>query len=245
MASVFLSPSTQEFNPYVDGGNEEYYMNIITDAIIPYLEASGIEYGRNDPSKSFSNSVRMSNDGNYDLHFALHSNASPPQNAGQVRGTQVYYYTNSQQGKRAADIFANNFKEIYPLPSKVQTVPTSTLTEVIRTKAPAILMEVAYHDNREDAQWIRDNIDTIAENLAISIGDFLGVQIKMPSPMSYGTVTTKGSNLNIRTEPTTNSAIKGRIPNGTRIPLLNRSGNWYLTEYNGVRGFVSGDYINI
>ena len=27
MPSIYLSPSTQEFNPYIIGGNEEYYMN--------------------------------------------------------------------------------------------------------------------------------------------------------------------------------------------------------------------------
>jgi hypothetical protein len=41
MPTIYLSPSTQEFNPYNGGGNEEYYMNLIADAMIPYLEASG------------------------------------------------------------------------------------------------------------------------------------------------------------------------------------------------------------
>ena len=41
MPLIYLSPSTQEFNPYVNGGNEEYYMNLIADAMVPYLEASG------------------------------------------------------------------------------------------------------------------------------------------------------------------------------------------------------------
>ena len=30
MPTIYLSPSTQEFNPYVNGGNEEYYMNLGT-----------------------------------------------------------------------------------------------------------------------------------------------------------------------------------------------------------------------
>ncbi len=170
MPSVFLSPST-------------YYMNIITDALIPYLEASGIEYERNDPSKTFANSVRLSNQGNFDLHLALHSNAAPPANAGQARGSQVYYYADSVQGKRAANIFANNLKEIYPIPSKVETVPTKTLGELNRTKAPAILIELAYHDNPDDAEWIRDNIGTIAQNLAVSVSDFLGIKENQPMPM--------------------------------------------------------------
>ena len=49
MPSVFISPSLQEFNPYVDGGNEEYYMNLIADELIPYLLSSGLAVGRNSP----------------------------------------------------------------------------------------------------------------------------------------------------------------------------------------------------
>ena len=243
MPSVFLSPSTQEYNPYIDGGNEEYYMNIITDALIPYLEASGIEYERNDPSKTFANSVRLSNSGNFDLHLALHSNAAPPQNSGKFTGRQVYYYTDSVQGKKAADIFANNLKEIYYNPENVKTVPTKTLGELNRTKAPAILIELAYHDNPDDAEWIRDNIGTIAQNLAISISDFLGIAEQSPAPMQTATVSTQNSNLNLRAEPSQNSRIIARIPNGSKIQILGNDGNWYLTLWNGSKGYVSGDYL--
>ncbi len=245
MPSVFLSPSTQEYNPYVDGGNEEYYMNIITDALIPYLEASGIRYERNDPGRNFVNSVRLSNAGSFDLHLALHSNAAPPPNAGKVQGSQVYYYADSTQGKRAATIFANNLKAIYPYPDKVQTIPTTTLGELKGTKAPAILIELAYHDNPEDAKWIRDNISTIAQNLAMSVSDFLGVAEQSPSPARTGTVTTQNTNLNLRAEPSVTSAVIGRIPNGTDIPILGTDGDWYLTSWNGTTGYVSGQYVTV
>ncbi|MBQ1659428.1 MAG: N-acetylmuramoyl-L-alanine amidase [Clostridia bacterium] len=243
MPDIFLSPSSQEFNPYINGGNEEYYMNIIADAMIPYLDASGISYGRNTPTGSFIDSVRASNSDDYKLHLAIHSNASPPQNAGKARGAQVYYYPNSENSKRAADIFANNFKEIYPIPSKVNTVPTTVLSEIAKTKAPAILIEVAYHDNEQDAQWIRDNINAIAENLVISVGDFLGKEIKIPSAAKKGRVNTNGTNLNLRAQPSVNSAIKGKIPDNTAVPLYDRINDWYLTEYKQVSGYVSGKYI--
>ena len=97
MPSVFISPSTQEFNPYVDGGNEEYYMNLVADEMIPYLVASGITVGRNNPNESLRQAINLSNAGNYDLHLALHSNAAPPNLSGQIQGTDVYYYTNSQR----------------------------------------------------------------------------------------------------------------------------------------------------
>ena len=49
MPKICVSPSAQEFNHYVDGGNEEYYMNLIADAMEPYLRASGIDFDRNQP----------------------------------------------------------------------------------------------------------------------------------------------------------------------------------------------------
>lgn len=180
MASVFLSPSTQEYNPYVTGNNEEYYTNLIADAMLPYLRASGITYGRNDPSGTVSTSIALSNSGDYDLHLAIHSNAAPPTLAGMLQGSDVYYYRDSSQGRNAAEIFANNLKLIYPRPSLVTVVPTTTLVELRRTKAVAVLVEVAYHDNLEDANWIINNIEEIAENLALSVADYLGVPFIEP-----------------------------------------------------------------
>ncbi|MBQ8135511.1 MAG: N-acetylmuramoyl-L-alanine amidase [Clostridia bacterium] len=245
MPIIFLSPSTQEYNPYVDGGNEEYYMNLIADAMIPYLNASGIEYVRNDPSKTVSNSIAQSNAGVYNFHLAIHSNASPQQTAGQNRGVQIYYYPNSSQSTRAAEIFAENYKKIYPDPNLVKTVPTTTLAEIVRTTAPAILIETAYHDNKEDARWIRENIGEIAANLSESTAEFLGVPFRTPSNVRTGTVTTQSTALNLREQPSTNSQILAKIPKGAKIPIIGTDGNWYLTRYNGIQGYVSSDYVTL
>lgn len=130
MPIIYLSPSTQEFNPYSGGGNEEYYMNLIADAMEPYLAASGIQFVRNTPDMTAASSIRASNEGNFDLHLALHSNAVGSGD-GIVRGTDVYYYPTSEKGKRFADIASNNLQLIYPLPDKVRTIPTTTLGEVL------------------------------------------------------------------------------------------------------------------
>lgn len=180
MPNVFLSPSTQEYNQFVNGGTEEYYANLITDAMVPYLRASGITFSRNNPGGTVTDSINASNAGNYDFHLAIHSNAAPPNLAGQVRGPDVYYYRDSAQGQRDADIIANNLKMIYPNPSLVTTVPTTTLAELRRTSAPAVLVEVAYHDNIDDANWIKNNIEAIGRNLALSVADILGVPFVEP-----------------------------------------------------------------
>jgi len=179
MPEIYLSPSTQEFNPYVIGGTEEYYMNLIADAMEPYLYATGIRFTRNTPEMTAASSIAASNAGNYDLHLALHSNASGG-TAGSRRGSEVYYFPTSQNGKRAAEIIANNLQYIYPVPNGVRTVPTTTLGEVRRTRAPSVLIEFAYHDNYEDAQWIADNINAIAQNVVMSLADYFGIPFVSP-----------------------------------------------------------------
>lgn len=180
MPSVFLSPSTQEYNPYVNGGNEEYYMNLIADAMVPYLRSSGISFGRNDPNTGVGQSVALSNAGNYDVHLAIHSNSSPENLSGVLRGPNVYYYEGSTNGQRFANIIGENLKNIYPDPSLVLVLPTTTLAELRRTKAPAVLLETAYHDNWQDAQWIKDNVNSIARQLVISLTTYLGIPFVDP-----------------------------------------------------------------
>ncbi len=240
--TVYLSPSTQEFNPYINGGNEEQYMNLVADAMIPYLNASGINYVRNTPDMTAASSIAASNMGNYDLHLAIHSNAS---STGTAMGTEVYYYPFSSRGQRAAEIFANNFKMIYPNPSLVRAVPTTTLGEVRRTKAPSILIEVAYHDNLEDANWIKSNIDAIARNLVISLADYFNIPFNEPTQNGYtAKVVTMGSNLNVRQRPDIYSNIVGRVPNGATVRVLNQVGDWLLIRYNNLNGYVYRYYIS-
>ena len=108
MPFLFLSPSTQEYNPYITGGSEEYWMNQLADRMVPYLQASGINVTRNDPDGTVGASIRASNAGNYDFHLALHSNAAPESLSGQLRGIDIYYYTPSLNGLRMANIIVDN-----------------------------------------------------------------------------------------------------------------------------------------
>lgn len=77
MPTLFLSPSAQEYNEYATGGSEEQYMNLLADAMEPYLRSTGIVYIRNNPDDTLSQIIQQSNAGNYDFHLALHSNAAP------------------------------------------------------------------------------------------------------------------------------------------------------------------------
>jgi N-acetylmuramoyl-L-alanine amidase len=173
MPAIYLSPSVQGHNPFIIGGSEEYFMNRIADAMVPYLRASEIGFARNDPGETLNQVIGKSNAGNYDLHLALHSNSSPENLKGVLQGPDVYFFTASSDGHRAADIFAANLKKIYPNPSLVTVIPTTILEELREIEAPSVLIQIAYHDNDTDAAWIGDNIDEIGKNLAKSAAEYL------------------------------------------------------------------------
>lgn len=173
MASVYLSPSTQEFNQYFSGGNEEFYMNILADIVQKNLENIGITVVRNNPDLPLASAIEESNAGDYDLHLALHSNASPEQFAGKLQGSDIYYYPGSVKAKEFADILADNLKEIYPNPRLVNVRSTTELGELQFTKAPAVLVEVAYHDNPNDEMWIKENLNEIGDTIAQAVVDYL------------------------------------------------------------------------
>lgn len=245
MPMLFLSPSTQEYNMYYDGsGSEEYYMNLIADMMEPYLSASGITYGRNNPAGTVGDSVRLSNAGNYSLHLAIHSNASGSANYGGQTGSDVYYYPTSANGLRAAEIIVRNLKTIYPQPEKVRAVATTRLYELNNSRAPAVLAELAYHDNASDAEWIKSNLPQIARNLSLSVAEYFGLALAEPSAVPNATVVTRGGRLNIREAPDISAVILGQIPNGARITVNGQQGSkWYLVNYNGINGYSYGEYI--
>lgn len=245
MPFLFLSPSTQDFNPYVTTGNEQYWMNQLADRMEPYLFASGLNVTRNDPNGSAAQSIRASNAGTYDFHLALHSNASPEALAGRQRGVDIYYFPASEEGLRMANILVDNLKPIYPLPERVRALPTVLIGEVRRTRAPSVLAELGYHDNVEDADWLTGNLEQIAAALSEGVTEYFGLPFLTPSEPRTGIVTLSSGTLNLRSLPTTDAAVLAQLPNGATVTILGQFDEWYTVEYDGLHGFASSRYITV
>jgi len=172
VATVYLSPSTQE-NEYITGGNEEYYMNLIVDAMVPYLKVNGFDFTRNNPGDSVDDIIDQTKERIYDLYMALHSGYSPEETEPPLQGLNVYHYAYTPVGgERAAYYVAENLKGIYPDPSLVTVIRADT-RELRDTNAPAAFVELGYRGNPEDEMWMKQNINTIAKNLVLSITQFL------------------------------------------------------------------------
>ena len=245
MPFLFLSPSTQTYNPYLTEGNEQFWMNQLADRMIPLLRASGVNVVRNDPNGSAAQSIRDSNAGNYDFHLALHSNASPEYLAGQQRGVDAYYYPGSEPGLRMADLIVDNLKPLYPLPDLVRALPTTAIGEVRRTNAPGVLVELGYHDNAEDEAWLTGNLDAIARALTVAVTGYFGLPYIAPEPVRRAIVNAGGSRLNLRALPSLDAPVLAKIPDGSELSLYSGFDNWYTAEYDGLVGFVAAEYVQL
>ena len=241
MPIIYLSPSTQEYNEYVNGlGNEEEWMNRLADAMEPMLFASGIQYTRNTAS-----SIRASNAGNYNLHLALHTNASGEDQAGQNRGIIAFYFPGSARGMRAAQFLADGLKAIYPLPNLVRTEPTTTIGEVRRVRAPAVLLELGFHDNPDDAQWIVTHIDAMAESIVLSLTEYFGIPFFPDSYPLPGEVRAELGALDVYSRPDFDTPPIAQLYDGAQVTVINEYYGWYLIQFGDQVGYVAADFVAV
>ena len=155
-------------------------------------------------------------------------------------------------------------------PAPTEPTPTEpTPTEPAPTEPASVRKGVVVNVNtslniRPSADTSGRPLTTVRNGTKLTIlgqqGDFYHVQLAdgtvgyaaiayvnelaIIDPDKYGyfvDVTTNGSRLNLRKTPGgTRIAL---IPNGTRLVIVDVVGEWSLVEYDGLRGYVSNQYI--
>lgn len=172
MRSVYLSPSIQEWNIGVgDFGTEEQSMNEIADIVERELKNKGYIVYRNRPEQTLKQVVEESNNLNPNIHVAMHSNASGEGYNG--KGPEIYTNRADTSGDRLAHYIYNEIEGIYPNPENGRGILyTDALYEIKNTLSPSVLLEVAFHDNEEDAKWITQNVENIGIAIAKGIDNY-------------------------------------------------------------------------
>lgn len=159
----YLSPSNQSANIGVeDYGSEKEQMNLLTDEIIPHLDRAGVSFHRADPDLSIQKRVKESNEMDAVFHLALHSNAG---GKGKARGPVAYYY--SDAGKAVAQELSDALLALGSDNNRsANTVQNKTFYELKRTRAPACLLEVDFHDSATGVAFLTGRRSEIAEAIA-------------------------------------------------------------------------------
>ena len=168
MVGVFLSPSSQPWNDCKFGDTEEQHCREIAFLIKKLFDKDNRfkcvicdEFFSMTENQRLEKAVQLSNNfynqmGGKTWHVALHTDG--------YTGTSYgfsSFYTGEGSGKDLAIKLANNFAKISPWGLR-SLKDYSALYELRKTLASAILFEMNFHDEINQAMWIHNNIKQIA-----------------------------------------------------------------------------------
>lgn len=174
MYKIYLSPSTQDKSLGIgEYGTEEYRMNMIADVIERILVGSGdfVVY-RNRKGMKKEDIIKESKILKVDIHVAIHSNY------GVSNGPECFPKVGCERSNGVAKEIYKGLKKIYNDSDTDNGVTYSNkIIEIMNVNSPAVLVEVGYHDNAKDAEWIINNIYIIGETIAYGIIE--GMKLKV------------------------------------------------------------------
>lgn len=166
---IYLSPSMQQHNIYATNNtNEMVQCNRIAEYADIALTRCGFDVKRAPQGQQMKESVKESNEWGADLHIPIHTNASN----GKCGGTLVMVYSNAESNMKAARPIYNNVQSVTPGKTEYGIKVNKSLAELNSTKAIAVYIECDFHDNKEIAEWIIDNVKTIGEAICKGICEY-------------------------------------------------------------------------
>lgn len=175
---VFLSPSNQSENVWIDGSNEEAEAVRLADTVERILRSRGVDVMRRDELRPFNAATGQSRTeaaiaAGVDLYIPVHSNASAKHNA---TGTCIFVQDQTAPGtaavsKRYAQALAAQIDGI----CGKRTRPLYTdwsLTEqrqVTAAEIPSVYLEYIFHDQPDEVVWYRAHEAEMAAAIADAI----------------------------------------------------------------------------
>lgn len=159
--NIYINPSVQTKNMYYNNvTTEAIMMNKIADEMYNYLKNNPkFNIYINNRYLNLTSSVKEINSLNIDYHIALHSNA------GGGKGSECYHYNSYNFAQK----LLKKFDMMHSFPSR-GVKDGSHLYELKKSKAKnKVLIELLFHDNKIESEFIQKNYKQIGLNLAKTI----------------------------------------------------------------------------
>lgn len=159
----YISPSNQSANIGIGSyGSEQEQMYALALEIAPHLDRAGVSFIMPERNAALNQRVRQSNEMGCCFHLALHSNAG---GRGQAYGPVALYY--SETGRDFAEKLTDALLALGQHSNRSYHVKQQkSLYELRNTKAPAVLLEVDFHDSQVGAEFITSRRREIGEAIA-------------------------------------------------------------------------------
>lgn len=167
---IYISPSSQPANTYAVGNtNEQEQCRKIGAALEKELDRCGFN-AKAGLSGTMYTRTAESNVFGADLHLPLHTNAFDKK----VAGLRIMVYKKGGEAEQIAKAIMETLAPITPGTSDgISEYPK--LYEIANSDAICVYIEVGFHDNPEEAQWIIDHTQDIAVAIAKGLCKHYGV----------------------------------------------------------------------
>lgn len=234
---IFLSPSNQSGNTYAYGNtNEAAQCGKMAQAAEKALKRCGFEV-KTMQWETMQVRCKESDKWGADLHIPIHTNAYNKN----VTGTRTMCYDKKGEGYKACQAIHNRLAPLTPGTSEnISAHPE--LYELNAPKAPAVYLEVDFHDVSKIAKWLIENTEAIGEAICQGVCDYYGVKYVAPGAEPEEPVEPTESNYAWTEAPAHYDTAKA----GT-YKVNSDAGLWFRsgpnTDYEALRLLHKGDKV--
>ena len=176
---VFINPGHAP-NGQPDPGAVNQYSGLrecdvaknVADLLEGYLTAAGVEVAGTLQSDSLSEVCQSSNSSGADVFISIHCNAAANE---QANGSETWYHAHSINGRVLADCIQKQIissLETTDRGTKGATPGVNGLYVLNNTDATAVLVELAFISNSDDAILLTENVDDFARAIACGVTDY-------------------------------------------------------------------------
>ena len=256
---IFLSPSNQSDNTYAYGDTDEAAVcGQIAKATEKALKRCSPRFNvKTMQWETMQVKCKESDAWGAHNHIPIHTNAYN----GKVAGTRIFVYKKSGTAYEAAQ---DIYDELAPItPGKSENISAyPELYELRAPKAPAVYIEVDFHDNKEVAKWLAENTEAAGEAICKGLCKHHKVAYVEPGetkPASTGTETpahydtakagsykvNTSNGLFFRSGPSTDHKSLDLLDKGTVVKCLGHyTAVWLRVETMDSRvGFCHSDFL--
>lgn len=134
--------------------------------------------GSNDANIQLNSVAHLANRSKADIFISIHMNGFNKESA---KGTETLYHPGSQKGKKIANCINDELIkpfENYSLTNRGIKEDSRGLAVLKYTNMPAVLTEIGFISNKEEANFISTNINKIAQRLCNGICSYFNVKPK-------------------------------------------------------------------
>ena len=179
MSKVFIDAGHGGKDPGAIG-NELKEKDIVLNVALKVgkeLERHGInvEYSRkSDKFISLSDRAVMANKAKADVFVSIHCNAFGDKKA---QGVEVFHYPNKSEGKKLATSILDSIINA-KLYTRNRGIKTDTFAVLRKTKMTAVLIEIGFITNSQDAALLKNKQSEFATAIAKGVLKYLGINYK-------------------------------------------------------------------